>query len=770
MSAASAYHPGVSAAEQPAFELAVPPTGEDSAPKDGAPGNGRKKKADAGRPLQAATQPVARVAVDVSLSHLDRPFDYRVLASQDEQAVPGARVRVRFAGKLRDGFILDRLDETDHDGSLAPLHKIISAEPVLTPQVTRLIRRVADHYAGCFADVLRLAVPPRHAATEAEPRRKRIDDQPAAGDPSPEPVEGQGAVAPSSPEPVEGQAAVAPSSAEPVEGQTSPRGSAPDAADPTDHPIWSAFPDGAGLLKALRDGRNPRAVWRPTPSTDPTGDWATGFAAAAAATVAGGRGVIMIVPDAHDLERLSDACSELLGKKAYVQLTADLGPSARYRSFLAALRGDVSVVIGTRAAAFAPVRDLGLVAVWDDGDDLLAEQRAPYPHARDVLALRAVTEPCAALFASYGRSVEVQSWLESGWAHEVALDRTVLRRQAPRVKVTADSDSRLERDPLARALRLPREAFEVIRTGLTQGPVLVQVPRAGYLLALICQTCREPARCQFCGGPTRQGSGDQPASCSWCGRLQADWLCPICGGRRLRAPVVGAERTAEELGRAFAQTPVRKSAGGGVLPQVGTDSAIVVATPGAEPAAADGYAAALLLDTSLLLLRPDLRAPEEALRRWFNVTALVRPGAAGGTVLAVGESTSRALQALVRLDAAGFAARELIERAEAHFPPAVKLITVEGRREALDEFVELAQLPDGTELLGPVELPSPNSQRGTAAQRVIDGDDPIWRLTLRAPRQFGDRLARAAKEVTAIRSARKSEGGLRIRVDPVVID
>ncbi len=472
----------------------------------------------------------------------------------------------------------------------------------------------------------------------------------------------------------------------------------------------------------------------------------------------------MIVPDTHDLERLSDACAEILGKKAYVQLTADLGPSARYRSFLAALRGDISVVIGTRAAAFAPVRDLGLVAVWDDGDDLLSEQRAPYPHARDVLALRAVTEPCAALFASYGRTVEVQSWLESGWAHEVALDRNVLRRQSPRVKVTADSDSRLERDPLARALRLPREAFEVIRTGLTQGPVLVQVPRAGYLMALICQTCREPVRCQFCGGPTRQGAGDQPASCSWCGRLQADWTCPICGGRRLRAPVVGAERTAEELGRAFAQTPIRKSAGGGVLPEVGTDSAIVVATPGAEPQAEDGYAAALLLDTSLLLLRPDLRAPEEALRRWFNVTALVRPGADGGTVLAVGESTSRALQALVRLDAAGFAARELIERAEAHFPPAVKLITVEGRRESLDEFVELAQLPDGTELLGPVELPR------TAAQRAIDGDEALWRLTLRAPRQFGDRLARAAKEVTAIRSARKSEGGLRIRVDPVVID
>jgi primosomal protein N' (replication factor Y) len=86
---------------------------------------------------------------------------------------------------------------------------------------------------------------------------------------------------------------------------------------------------------------------------------------------------------------------------------------------------------------------------------------------------------------------------------------------------------------------------------------------------------------------------------------------------------------------------------------------IVVATPGAEPAAAGGYAGAVLLDTPLLLLRRDLRAAEEAIRRWLNVVALVRSGADGGSVIAVGESSGRALQALVRIDPAGFAAREL---------------------------------------------------------------------------------------------------------------
>ena len=126
--------------------------------------------------------PIARVAVDLPLAHLDRPFDYAVTAEQDAEAVPGARVRVRFAGRLRDGFVLERCAASDHDGPLTPLHKVVSAEPVLTPEIAALIRPVADHYAGTFSDVLRLAVPPRHAATEeaaTESAARPAADRPA---------------------------------------------------------------------------------------------------------------------------------------------------------------------------------------------------------------------------------------------------------------------------------------------------------------------------------------------------------------------------------------------------------------------------------------------------------------------------------------------------------------------------------------------------------------------------------------------------------------
>ncbi|HJY58841.1 MAG TPA: primosome assembly protein PriA, partial [Streptosporangiaceae bacterium] len=112
--------------------------------------------------------PVARVAVDISLAHLDRPFDYLVPASMNDTAVPGCRVRVRFAGQLVDGYLLDRIQASEHQGRLARLERVISPEPVLTPEIFDLARAVADRYAGTLADVLRLAIPPRHATAERE--------------------------------------------------------------------------------------------------------------------------------------------------------------------------------------------------------------------------------------------------------------------------------------------------------------------------------------------------------------------------------------------------------------------------------------------------------------------------------------------------------------------------------------------------------------------------------------------------------------------------
>ena len=548
---------------------------------------------------------MARVCVDVPLAHLDRPFDYLVSADDDEAAQPGVRVKVRFAGQLINGFLLERAESSPHGGKLAYLDKVVSPEQVLDPEVAHAARAVADRYAGNLIDVLRLAVPPRHARVEAQSAKDPQDNQPAdadsadieapalaaatpapaanlaptaspaamtrpgtAADPdtainpgtagpdianpgtaanpgttnrgsAPEPgtehtdtatnpvtaanpgtanpgtaanpgttdlgtgttpdtvrastaayritasasepstTNGPGAANShgtasepgtanaqntgpkhgvastpgaentpgTSPEPstasATGSADAHDSASRPAKASTSTaisHGTAPDpsttsapntttglgtapdpstasapetttepgtAPDPSTasapntttepgtatkpdtttaggtQPVpyeaapggWSEYVAGPAFLRALAEGRNARAVWAALPGED----WAARIAEAAEATVRGGRGVVIVVADARDLDRVDRALAKTLGAGRHVALNAALGPAERYRRFLAASRHQVPVVVGTRAAMWAPVAKLGLVVIWDDGDDLHAEPRSPYP-------------------------------------------------------------------------------------------------------------------------------------------------------------------------------------------------------------------------------------------------------------------------------------------------------------------------------------------------------------------------------------------------------
>ncbi|MGZ4603565.1 MAG: primosomal protein N' family DNA-binding protein, partial [Kineosporiaceae bacterium] len=231
----------------------------------------------------AAVRPVARIAVDVLPPHLDRPFDYAVPADLDEQAQPGVRVRVRFAGQDLDGFVLERLDHSEHAGPLTSVRRVVSAEPVLTPAVLALTRAVADRYAGTLADVLRLAVPARHARTEKEP-----------GEPG---------------EPGQARA---------------PAGPAVGAPDP-----WRDYPAAPAFLARLLAGEAPRAVWTAPPGRG----WADAVARAVAAAVAADRGALVVVPDRRDLDLVEAAVTSRTGVPP-ARLEADLGPAARYRAFL----------------------------------------------------------------------------------------------------------------------------------------------------------------------------------------------------------------------------------------------------------------------------------------------------------------------------------------------------------------------------------------------------------------------------------------------------
>jgi len=592
---------------------------------------------------------VARVLLDSPLPQLDRLFDYEIPDELAADALPGVRVRVplRSAGRVIDGFLVELGEPDASDRPLSQLEAVVSPMPVLTPRLYALARRAADRAAGSAGDILRLAIPKRMV---------RAEKAWLAADP------------PSRPE------------------LTSDAQTWADA-------VLAEYP---GLADELSHGARLAVDAPPQPATlddgTPVGAWAVLLAAAAVRTLADGRSAIVAVPDHRDRAQLEAALRAWVPSDALVRDDAKQSGPTRYTAFLRTLADAPCIVIGNRSAVYAPVADLGLVMLWDDGDPLFSEPLSPGVHARDAALLRQELDGGALVFAGHTRTSDVERLVGVGWVR----DLPAARRRSPRVVLTA------HREGESRAARVPSAAFAAAREALTQGPVLVQVSRPGYAPVLVCASCRHPARCAHCGGPLHAARHGAVPACTWCGRAANAWSCPECSSTMLRMASSGSERTADELGRAFPGTRVVVADGDHPVVSVDERPALVVATRGAEPLAVGGYRAVILLDGDRMLMADDLRIGESCLRWWSNAAALAAPGAPVHLV-GVGGEVARALATWTQ---AAYARSELADRAPLRMPPTVRVAAVDGPRRSVD--AALAELRravpelDGEAVLGPL--------------------------------------------------------------------
>ncbi|SMQ66751.1 replication restart DNA helicase PriA [Plantibacter sp. VKM Ac-1784] len=638
------------------------------------------------------------MVLDSPLPQLDHLFDYAIPDELADGAVLGARVSVplRSAGRSANGFIVDLADSSEFGGALSPLSSVVSSVPVLTPALWTLARRIADRSAGSAMDVLRLAIPPRQVRVEKT------------------------------------WTAAAPPEPPSVERRTVP-GFAPGTLDrlaPGERYAISAIP----TLTATSAG-----VWLP--------DWSFTLAALAVNQLAEGRSAILCVPDYRDVEHLLAALDDLGVGAAVARADAKQTPAARYRSYLDGLHPVPRIVVGNRSAVYAPAHDLGLIALWDDGDPLHQEQLAPYVHARDVALTRQEMSGSALVFAGHSRSTETQRLVELGWLREVAPTPPI----RPRVVVSRASGD----DAMTSQARIPSSAWRAVDEALHHGPVLVQVARPGYAPHLACRRCGTRAHCSVCHGPLQLATARSQPSCRWCGHLAAGWSCETCHDTAFRVTAAGTGRTAEELGRAFPRYRVVVSDGDAPKFEVGPEPALVIATRGAEPVAAGGYAAVLLVDADRMLARESLRVAEDCLRWWSNAAALAAPRA---PVLLIGVEAPVA-NAFALWQQPRFASEELAERRELGFPPAVRSATLTGTRDAVDAALAALPAEYRSRVLGPTVDEAGDS---VAILRVDYGHARAVAEQLRATV-----VAQAAKRrrPTPGRRAPKAPPTLRVRFD-----
>ena len=297
--------------------------------------------------------------------------------------------------------------------------------------------------------------------------------------------------------------------------------------------------------------------------------------------------------------------------------------------------------MGTRAAAYAPVSDLGLVAVWDDGSDLHEEPHAPYANVRDVLVLRAHLAGAGALIGGHLPSVEAVSLAAIGLVARAGR----AARHASAVAGAAGRGRRLRRAARPVTARPRRRGCRIWRsppsgrrwTGAARRSSACRAAVTGRRVA--CDNCRTAARC-----PALQRARSRK-------RRSIGSASPAAGAPPSRGARLPGVRSPALAGGRRRQHPHRRRAGprlpgrhGGALQRSRRSSTRGPGRPrpwssrrlGQSPSPMRVTARCCCWTPGPLLGRADLRAGEEALRRWMNASALARPGPEGGRVVLVG--------------------------------------------------------------------------------------------------------------------------------------
>jgi primosomal protein N' (replication factor Y) len=574
-------------------------------------------------PMQALRFPVASVLVDTGLLHIDDAFDFLVPEEFSSLVAPGVLVSIFFGGKRRQGVVLTRKEESQFTGRLRFLSEVIRPYPVLSSSILDLTGEIKRYYGGTRWDALRFALPQFSKTNEevSTPTEHELKATPAISR---------------------------------ERDEIYPEG------------FWKA------LTSSPKDSPQVRAYWSPPPAMDPFN-----FLESLLSATQGG--VILLLPDQSDVERMF---ARLKASARFDMAEVSIWHSGlkrreREETFVRALNHKTRIVIGVRGALLLPIENLHLIALWDEGNSSYSEQRTPYFHAREVAIMRSRIDKTHLVIGGFAPSLTAAQYLHRGYLTHLSPLSDFIKKQAVTIKAITN------RSAPNQSGRFPTIAWQTLRRGLTRGPVIVQAQLRGYIQALSCSRCFNGALCK-CGGKLIAKEHIRIPECYLCGTNYHNWICPYCSHRELRNSQIGDERLVEELGRAFPNQLIISSNAEHRVERVSNQAAIVVATPGSEPIALDGYEAGVIIDSRISLERATLNAEEDSRRRWFAFATLLRPGS---ELFIDCEYTNRNLQALIRWDGLGASLRELQERENLLLPPHAKTVEVRGEHNSVGELI-----------------------------------------------------------------------------------
>lgn len=440
--------------------------------------------------------------------------------------------------------------------------------------------------------------------------------------------------------------------------------------------------------------------------------------------------VLIVAPDEKDVDRIYHDLK--IKHENVLRLTSNTSREERYRNFLLTMRLDSSIIVGTRSAVFAPVKNLQTILVYKESSVDHFELRSPGWNTSTIAKLRAKKEGLQLIFTGFSPSVRCAFDIDQG--------EMKFKNERVEVKIQAFS-------PHEGAL-LPGRIFSEIKKALGQGPVLFLAPRKGYGNALLCAHCRNVATCS-CGGRLNVPSRNISPTCVHCGTSYPDWKCSFCNRDRQYLAGRGIDRAAEEISRAFPGYPIVISAGDVIKDRVESKPSIVLSTPGAQPLVEDGYSAVVLLDATRFFSHTDIGTQERARELLLESSSLIRKS---GKVLLVIDEVHPIVSAIARWNVAPLLKREVADRQELKLPPTVASAVIvtsaqvapqilSGLRKALSD----GRLPQSARIYGPTVIPK------DLAKIVLHVEHTEWSLLAGVLHELQRRRSIAKKDLLTLR-------------------
>ena len=264
-----------------------------------------------------------------------------------------------------------------------------------------------------------------------------------------------------------------------------------------------------------------------------------------------GKGVILLIPEISlTPQTLSIFCSRY-GERVAV-LHSGLSAGERGDAYLRVREGKADLVIGTRSAVFAPVRNLGMIIIDEEQEHTYKSDTSPRYHARDIARWRCANENAVLLLASATPSLESRQKAETGKYSLITMKKRYGDSVLPKVTV-AD----MRREPASGSLSpIGRLLADKLRETYARGEQSVLfLNRRGYNNYLSCAACGEALTCPQCSVSltyhvTKRDYSGGELRCHWCGqRMKVPAACPSCGSPHLIHMGFGTQRVEEELSK-----------------------------------------------------------------------------------------------------------------------------------------------------------------------------------------------------------------------------